>query len=89
MIVIADNKPIDWCYRNLFSTYFQTLLKMKIQREKSTLTFKGDNLINVPVKCNYSKLLFIKSTLHTMSIIVPASVAITTASRIISTMTAS
>ena len=48
---------------------------IEIQIENNSSTFKRDNLINVPVKCKYSKLILFKLTSHTMSIFVSASVA--------------
>ena len=70
IIGIADNKPMDLCYRcyiySFFITYFQMRIILKgieIQIENNTFTFKQDNLTNVPIKYKFSKPIFIQFNL--------------------------
>ena len=55
---MADNKPMDLFYRCY--KYSFLLRYIEIQIESISFTFKLDNLINVPVTCKYSKLIFIQ-----------------------------
>ena len=66
IMIIADNKPMDFCYVCYFFTYFliRSILKyIEIQIENNSFIFKQNSLISVPVKCKYSKLIFIQFNL--------------------------
>ena len=69
VIVIADSKR--WAcvtdvinnFYHIFSNVYNTKIYRKIQIENICFKFKRDNLINFPVKCKYSKLIFIQVNL--------------------------
>ena len=65
VIVIADSKlwacvtDVITNFYHIFSNVYNTKIYRKIQIENNSFKFKRDNLINFPVKCKYSKLIFI------------------------------